>query len=200
MWFPTRGGTRAGPASGSRQRRRAGTITHRLLGFSRKISDQNENVNINDLIEETISFVEQEAQFHNILIIRKFDDSLPHTMTDGPQLQQVFLNMINNSIDAIGQNGEIEITTRTLNQETLLIEFSDNGPGIAGENIQRIFDPFFTTKDIGKGTGLGLSISYTIIEKLGGSISVGNRKDGGAVFTITLPIAKLGAHEPTLTE
>jgi len=172
--------------------RRAGTITHRLLGFSRKIGEQKENVKINDLIEEAISFVEQEAHFQSILITRRFDDNLPLTMTDGPQLQQVFLNMLNNSMDAIEQNGEIIISTRSVDDKKLIIEFSDNGPGITDENIQRIFDPFFTTKDVGKGTGLGLYISYNIIEKLGGSITAGNRAGDGAVFTIALPVAKPG--------
>jgi two-component system NtrC family sensor kinase len=100
--------------------------------------------------------------------------------------------MLNNSMDAIEQNGEIIISTRSVDDKKLIIEFSDNGPGITDENIQRIFDPFFTTKDVGKGTGLGLYISYNIIEKLGGSITAGNRAGDGAVFTIALPVAKPG--------
>ncbi len=168
--------------------RRAGTITHRLLGFSRKMSDQKESVNINDLIEETVSFVEREAEYHNITIVRHMDDNLPPTMTDGPQLQQVFLNLINNSIDAVDHNGEIEIQTGLDKDGKLIITFSDSGPGIARENLQHIFEPFFTTKDITKGTGLGLYISYDIIKKLGGSISVANGTKRGAIFTISLPI------------
>ena len=82
--------------------RRAGTITHRLLGFSRKISAEKQKVQINDLIEETISFVEKEAGYNNVSIVRNFAEDLPGIMTDGPQLQQVFLNLINNAIDEVG--------------------------------------------------------------------------------------------------
>lgn len=167
--------------------RRAGTITHRLLGFSRKISAEKANVQINELIEETISFVEKEAGYHNVSIVRAYGEDLPGIMIDGPQLQQVFLNLINNAIDEIGQGGIIEIRT-AVRDDTLIAEFADNGHGIKPENLKRIFDPFFTTKDPGKGTGLGLYISYDIIKRLGGTISVANRTSGGAVFCISLPL------------
>lgn len=172
--------------------RRAGTITHRLLGFSRKISNQQEKVPINELLEETVSFVEREAGYNNITIVRHFAENLPATMTDGPQLQQVFLNLINNGIDAVGQGGRIELSTRLGADGKLVLEFADSGPGIKPENIKQIFDPFFTTKDPGKGTGLGLYISYDIIQKLGGSITVENSRSGGAVFTIVLPVISFG--------
>lgn len=173
--------------------RRAGTITHRLLGFSRKMSSQQEKVQINDLIEETVSFVEREAGYNNIAIVRNLAKNLPVTMIDGPQLQQVFLNLINNAIDAVGQGGKIELSSKVRDDGKLVIEFADSGPGIKPENIKQIFDPFFTTKDPGKGTGLGLYISYDIIQKLGGSITVENRKSGGAIFTIVLPVISFGA-------
>ncbi len=172
--------------------RRAGTITHRLLGFSRKISAEKENVQINELIEETISFVEKDAGYNNVSIVRNYAEGLPGIMTDGPQLQQVFLNLINNAIDEIGSGGIIEIRTAVLDDK-LVAEFADNGQGIKPENLKRIFDPFFTTKDPGKGTGLGLYISYDIVKKLGGTISVANRNSGGAIFTIVLPINNLGS-------
>lgn len=173
--------------------RRAGTITHRLLGFSRKMASQQEKVQINDLLEETVSFVEREAGYDNITIVKNLAENLPGTMTDGPQLQQVILNLINNAIDAVGHGGKIEINSKMRNDNKLIIEFADSGPGIKPENIKQIFDPFFTTKDPGKGTGLGLYISYDIIQKLGGSIKVENRKSGGAVFTIVLPVISFGA-------
>jgi two-component system NtrC family sensor kinase len=173
--------------------RRAGTITHRLLGFSRKMASQQEKVQINDLLEETISFIDREAGYDNITIIKDLAKNLPVTMTDGPQLQQVFLNLINNAIDAVGHGGRIEISTKIRSDGKLHIEFCDSGPGIRPEVIKQIFDPFFTTKEPGKGTGLGLYISYDIIQKLGGSISVDNRKSGGAVFTIVLPVISFGS-------
>ncbi len=173
--------------------RRAGTITHRLLGFSRKMSSQQEKVQINELLEETVSFVEREAGYDKITITQNLANNLPGTMTDGPQLQQVFLNLINNAIDAVGHGGTIELSSRMRSDGKLVVEFADSGPGIKPENIKQIFDPFFTTKDPGKGTGLGLYISYDIIQKLGGTITVENRKSGGAVFTIVLPVISFGS-------
>lgn len=173
--------------------RRAGTITHRLLGFSRKISTEKQSVHLNDLIEEAISFVEHEAGYTNVSIVRKYTENLPPTMTDGPQLQQVFLNLLNNAIDAVGHDGTIEIRTATAGPDSIILEFADSGPGIRPENLKQIFDPFFTTKEPGKGTGLGLYISYDIVQKLGGTIKVENRKGGGAVFTIVLPVIGLGS-------
>lgn len=172
--------------------RRAGTITHRLLGFSRKITEEKENVNINDLIEETISFVENEAMYNDVKILRNFDEKLPLITTDGPQLQQVFLNLINNSIDAVGLAGNIHVRTSMSKDGKINIEFLDDGPGIPQQDLPQIFDPFYTTKAVGKGTGLGLYISYDIIKKLGGDITAANRVEGGAFFTISLPVTRRG--------
>jgi len=170
--------------------RRAGTITHRLLGFSRRMSAEKECVSINGLIEETVSFIENEATSHNIIIEQLLDKNLPTTMTDGPQLQQVFLNLLNNCLDAVEQNGRIIITTKA-DESAIIIEFADSGPGISAEVMKQMFDPFFTTKDPGKGTGLGMSICYDIMKKLGGKIEVKNLKSGGANFTLTLPLKNL---------
>jgi two-component system NtrC family sensor kinase len=116
-------------------------------------------------------------------------------MTDGPQLQQVFLNLVNNALDAVGPKGVVEINTGIDADGRLVVECADNGPGIRPENLKQIFDPFFTTKDPDKGTGLGLYISYDIVKKLGGTISVENRKDGGALFRVILPIKSYGNRE-----
>jgi len=170
--------------------KRAGTITHRLLGFSKKITAQKDQVQLNDLLNETLSFVEREAENNSITIVRNLAEGLPATMTDGPQLQQVFLNLINNALDAVGAKGVIEILTGINADGKLVVECADNGPGIAPQHLKQIFEPFFTTKDPDKGTGLGLYISYDIVKKLGGSISVENRKAGGALFRIVLPVVQ----------
>jgi two-component system NtrC family sensor kinase len=171
--------------------KRAGLITHRLLGFSRRMSSEKEFVSVNDLLEETVSFIENEAATHNIIIERLLDQNLPTTMTDGPQLQQVFLNLLNNCLDAVDHDGRISVNTKA-DKTAIFIEFSDSGPGISAEVMAQIFDPFFTTKDPGKGTGLGMSICYDIMKKLGGTIEVKNGKTGGAIFTLMLPLIKLG--------
>jgi two-component system NtrC family sensor kinase len=121
---------------------------------------------------------------------------LPKIMSDSSQLQQVFLNIINNAIDAAGsavdadrKEGKILIRTALLsNSNEILIEISDNGPGIPKEHINKIFDPFFSTKKIGNGTGLGLSIVYSIVEKLGGRITVTSEIGKETAFTIYFPM------------
>jgi two-component system NtrC family sensor kinase len=167
---------------------RAKTVTHRLLGFARRMEPMVEGVNINEILDESIEFLKNEARYRNIEIQANYAPDLPLTTSDQAQLQQVFLNIINNSIDAIGKEGQIIINTRTTKNHEICIEIHDNGPGIPKDVLQKIFDPFFTTKEVGKGTGLGLSISYSIIEKLGGRIMVASEADKGTTFTIYLPV------------
>jgi two-component system, NtrC family, sensor kinase len=168
---------------------RAKTVTHRLLGFARRMEPMTERINVNSVLDESIAFLENEARYRNIDIQTNYVPDLPLTTTDQAQLQQVFLNIINNAIDAIGKDGEIIINTKSITQtNTISIEISDNGPGMPKELLQKIFDPFFTTKEVGKGTGLGLSISYSIIEKLGGRIMVASEEGKGSTFTIYLPV------------
>jgi two-component system NtrC family sensor kinase len=165
---------------------RAGAITHRLLGFSRKISAEYD-VQLNELIHETISFLESEANSNNISISLHFDEAVPTIRTDGAQVQQALLNLIENSLDAVGFGGQIDITTSRSATE-VCVQIADNGPGIKPEVMGKIWEPFYTTKEVGKGTGLGLSICNDIAHKLGGAITVENRPQGGALFTLKLPI------------
>jgi two-component system, NtrC family, sensor kinase len=168
---------------------RAKTITHRLLGFARRMEPVSETVNIKSVVDETIDFLENDARYRNIDIQTDFSADIPQTTSDSAQLQQVFLNLLNNAVDAIGKDGEILIKTKyiTKNHE-ISVEISDNGPGIPKEVLNKIFDPFFTTKEVGKGTGLGLSISYGIVEKLGGRMLVASEEGKGTTFTIYLPV------------
>jgi len=168
---------------------RCRTITHRLLRFGRRMEPSQEMVDINQLLGETVTFLENEAHFREIRIQTAYDSHLPRITTDQAQLQQVFLNIIDNAIDAIGKSGTIFIMTNYNGGPPgeVVIEISDTGPGIPKDIIGRIFDPFFTTKAANEGTGLGLSISYSIIEKLGGRIAVTSREGKGTTFTIRLP-------------
>lgn len=168
---------------------RAKKVTHRLLGFARRMEPVHERVDLNAVLDDTVGFLENEARYRNIDIQTDFDEKLPQIFSDSAQLQQVFLNILNNGIDAIGKDGEILIKTRhmvKINQ--LAVEIRDNGPGIPKEMLNKIFDPFFTTKEVGKGTGLGLSISYSIVDKLGGRMLVASEEGKGTTFTIYLPI------------
>jgi two-component system, NtrC family, sensor kinase len=168
---------------------RAKKVTHRLLGFARRMEPSQERVNVNKVLEETIDFLRNEAHYRNIEIRTHYDLDLPETTSDSAQLQQVFLNILNNALDAISKDGVISVRTTYIARDTkMAICISDNGPGIPNEVLNKIFDPFFTTKDVGKGTGLGLSISYSIVEKLGGKIIVSSEEGKGTTFTISLPI------------
>jgi two-component system NtrC family sensor kinase len=164
-------------------------VTHRLLGFARRMEPTEEKVLVNHILGECVGFLENEARYRNITIQQELDPGLPSISSDSSQLQQVFLNLLNNAIDALGKDGTI--TIKTLHQtdsHKVVIKISDTGPGMSQETIEKIFDPFFTTKEVGKGTGLGLSISYSIIEKLGGTIYVDSKIGQGTTFTIKLPV------------
>jgi two-component system, NtrC family, sensor kinase len=168
---------------------RCRTITHRLLRFGRRMEPTQEMVNVNQVVAETITFLQNEAHFRDIAIRTDYDEFLPGITTDQAQLQQVFLNIMDNALDAIGKSGTIDISTRyhSSPRKEVVIKISDSGPGMPREVLARIFDPFFTTKKAGEGTGLGLSISYTIIEKLGGRVTVDSKEGAGTTFTIFLP-------------
>lgn len=166
---------------------RCKTITHRLLGFARRMDVSFEQIEMNSLLDDVLGFVEKEALYRNIKVERNYDPVLPRITSDRGQLQQIFLNIINNAIDAIEENGKVFIETKEL-VEDIAIEIRDTGPGIPPQVIQHIFDPFFTTKKPGKGTGLGLSITYGLVKKLGGDIVVSSEAGKGALFTVILPL------------
>ena len=169
---------------------RCKVITHRLLGFARRMDVSLESISINNLMQEVLSFLDQEALYRGIHVDLDLEDSLPIIESDRGQLQQIFLNLVNNAIDAIGKDGKVTIKTKKPDQDSIQIEVIDNGKGISQNNISHIFEPFFTTKDTGekKGTGLGLFITYGIIKKLGGHISVRSSVGVGTTFTVTLPL------------
>lgn len=167
---------------------RCKVITHRLLGFARKMDVSYEDININELLREVLSFLEREALYNNIQLNLSLDEELARIHSDRGQLQQIFLNIINNAIDAVGRDGTILIATGMHGPDAVEIEICDNGPGIPPEAIQHIFDPFFTTKETGKGTGLGLSITYGLVKQLGGQIKVNSSIGKGATFLVRLPV------------
>ncbi len=166
---------------------RARKVVHNMLGYARKMEPHLEDVDINDTINQTISLLENYARNNNIDIQTDLSSQLPIIASDQAQLQQVFLNLISNAIDAIGKDGLIEIISRT-SDALVTVSIKDDGPGIPEDKQKRIFDPFFTTKEAGKGTGLGLWVSYSIIEKLGGKIGLKSEVGKGATFTVEIPV------------
>lgn len=163
-------------------------VTHRLLGFARRMEPHLDAVDVNQVLEEAFSFLEKEAMLKGVEITRELASDLPTIQTDRSQLQQVFLNLLNNALDAVGEGGHIVIKSRR-EGDGLVVSVADNGPGIPKEVAGNVFDPFFTTKEPGEGTGLGLSISHSIMQKLGGSLSFDSEPGRGATFHVRLPAA-----------
>jgi len=176
----------------SKESDRAKNIVNNLLTFARKHKPEKKYLDINTILDQTIELRAYDLKVSNIQVQKNLDLELPKTMADFNQLQQVFLNIMNNAQQAIQESkgkGEIRIRTEKAG-EMIRIILEDNGPGIPEENLNKIFEPFFTTKEVGRGTGLGLSISYGIIQQHGGKIYARSILGQGATFVIELPVLK----------
>jgi two-component system NtrC family sensor kinase len=182
------------------QARRCKTIVQNLLRFSRSSRTvEFEEVNVNQTLEQTLSFVEHQLRISQIELKVQLSDELPVILGNAGQLQQVFTNLIINAMHASSQGATITLATRycrALGQfgGTVEVAVTDTGHGIARENLKKIFEPFFTTKEVGKGTGLGLSVSYGIVKEHGGEITVESEVGQGSTFTVIIPVQKA---EPT---
>ncbi|MFC1501945.1 cache domain-containing protein [bacterium] len=173
------------------QATRCKKIVKGLLDFSRQTEPKMELSDINEILNNALSLVENQALFQNITIKKNFIQTPPRVMVDGSQIQQVFINIILNSAEAINGKGELNMRTGLSGIKDIIeVEFSDTGCGISKENIERLFEPFFTTKEVGHGTGLGLAISFGIIQTHKGTIEVKSQVGEGTTFIIRLPIAK----------
>jgi two-component system NtrC family sensor kinase len=165
-------------------------IVQNLLSFARQMPPQRNAVQLNLILRRTIQLRSYDFNSHGVDVIEHLDDGLPDIIGDAHQLQQVFLNILNNAYDAvhdIGRTARIEIMS-TKTGDAVEVSFCDNGYGIS--HPDKIFDPFFTTKEVGKGTGLGLSICYGIVKEHGGEILCHNNADGqGATFIVRFPAA-----------
>jgi two-component system, NtrC family, sensor kinase len=169
---------------------RTRVIVQNLLSFARHMPPQKEPVQINILLQQTLQLRAYDLANHGVELTENFEEDLPLVIGDSQQLQQVFLNILNNAYDAVREvkrPGRIDVAT-SYRDGYIEIIFQDNGPGIAAPD--RIFDPFFTTKGVGKGTGLGLSICYGIVRSHRGEVSARNNSDGvGCTFVLRLPAA-----------
>jgi PAS domain S-box-containing protein len=170
---------------------RAANIIKRLIGISRKKPPETVPLNINQIVENVIELLAYEFSSEGIEIKKELQ-SQSLVQGDSTQLTQVVLNLIKNAHDAVLETERPHwIKIKTYDKDDyVFLEISDSGPGIPPENLHRIFEPFFTTKEVGKGTGLGLSITYTIVKAHGGEIIASNQPEGGAIFSVQLPILK----------
>ncbi len=173
-----------------KEAQRAAGVARNLLTFARKHALAKQLTNMNSIIEEVLKLRAYEQSVSNIRVNTRFASDLPEVMVDYSQMQQVFINIILNAEAAMleaNNRGTLTVTTQRVN-DTVRASFTDSGPGVAKENLNRIFDPFFTTKEVGEGTGLGLSVCHGIVAEHGGRIYARSRLGGGATFVVELPV------------
>jgi PAS domain S-box-containing protein len=173
-----------------RESQRAAKITQNLLSFARRHEPEKHPISINDVIENILEMQDHLMKVNNIELEVELAPDLPKTMADFHQMQQVFMNIVNNAEQAMLEtHGKSRLLIKTQRSGKMVqITFADNGPGISEENLKRIFDPFFTTKEVGKGTGLGLSICYGLVEAHGGRIYARSKLGQGATVVVEMPI------------
>lgn len=170
--------------------RRAGRIVDNLLSFARRREHAMRTFDAALSVQRVLDLRQYECRVNNIRVVTYFDATTPRTMADSHQMEQVFLNILNNAIYALSStrgHGTVTIGVVAIG-DRIRITFSDDGPGIPGTVLEHVFDPFFTTKPAGKGTGLGLSICKSILEQHDGDIRVESRTNKGATFVIELPV------------
>jgi signal transduction histidine kinase/CheY-like chemotaxis protein len=181
---------------------RAARIVRNLLTFARKRQTTRAMVDVNQVVRETLALRAYEQRVSNVMVIDALAAGLPQIFADGHQIQQVLLNLVINAEQAmLSANGRGALVVRTWHdaeQESVMLEINDDGPGIPEELQAKIFDPFFTTKEVGQGTGLGLTVAYAIVQEHGGRIRLESRSGAGASFYVDLPINGRRSRQPGL--
>jgi len=167
---------------------RCGIITKQLLSFARHMDFSFQPVNLKKVIEEVIGFLKKEAEYRNIKISIDVSEDIPQFESDRGKLQQILLNLVNNSFAAMSDGGKLDISAALAKDRHIRIAVEDSGCGIPEKDLKKIFEPFFSTRTHVGGTGLGLSITYSLIQEIGGTIDVSSQVDKGTRFIITLPL------------
>ena len=168
---------------------RVGRIVSDLLSFSRQAPPNRGSVKLNEIAHNTISLLRHKLELANTQVTLDLQEGLPTIFADASQIQQVFMNLLFNAAEAMPQGGKVSVSTRLLaEKDAVVLEVSDTGGGIHGQNLSKIFDPFFTTKEEGKGVGLGLAVVYGIVRSHGGDIEVDSQVNKGTTFRVTLPL------------
>jgi two-component system, NtrC family, sensor kinase len=176
-----------------KQAQRTHRVVQNLLSFARQRKPERSEVDVRKVLEETIALRDYDLKVNHIAVEKDLGDKPAMVVADPHQIEQVFLNIINNAVDAVletGRSGKLKIGV-SCDGGFVSAQFADDGPGI--KDPKRIFDPFYTTKNVGKGTGLGLSICYGIVKEHGGDITAHNALGGGAVIEVRLPMALTAA-------
>ena len=162
-------------------------VIKKLMIFARQMPPQKTSLNLNQIIEEGLYFLESRCAKEGIKVVRELAKTLPEITADPAQMTQVLVNIIVNAIQAMPEGGQLTIQTKVSGKHVLLI-IEDTGIGMEKKELKHIFLPFFTTKDVGKGTGLGLAVVHGIVTSHGGSIHVESKVNEGTRFTLQLPI------------
>ena len=171
---------------------RCAKITRRLLGFMRNTGVVTEGIDLKETIHEVLGFLNKEAEYRSFHISVHAEDDVPQITSDRGRLQEIFLNVINNSFAAMQDGGHLEITVRRAQENSVAVIISDDGCGIPKADLERVFEPFFSTRTGKGGTGLGLSITSGLVQELGGRIQVESEVGKGTSFTILFPIKTEG--------
>jgi|GEM_PF-3146840 len=161
-------------------------ITQDLLDLARTKAPHLDEVRLEDIIRRVVDVAGYQREAANLISV-KIDPDLPRILSDPFQIEQIFMNLLRNAIDAVGPTGRIQVLAQAAG-DRVVVEIQDDGCGIPPELMDRIFDPFFTTKPAGKGTGLGLAICYTLLQKLGGEISLASSPGKGTTARVVLPV------------
>ena len=172
---------------------RIGRTVGQLLNFAREAKPQVARTNLESLLRQCLALLKDELMARGIVCTLSLEGNHPEILADSHQLEQVFLNILKNSMEAMADGGRITVSLGVREEEAgrfLEVELADTGVGIPSEDLPRIFDPFFTTKEVGKGTGLGLSVSYGIVRAHGGYIKVKSDVGKGSLFTVRLPVGE----------
>jgi two-component system NtrC family sensor kinase len=172
---------------------RASEIVNNLLNFSRTGAAEFVELDVNNVLEETLTLVQHPFKTAQVKVIKNYTQELPAVLGSITRLQQVFLNLFMNARDAMPSGGMLEVRTGAHNG-SVEVEVTDTGAGIPPEHLHRIFDPFFTTKASGRGTGLGLSVSYGIIKEHAGKVDVRSTPGKGTSFRLEFPVARKPVH------
>jgi two-component system NtrC family sensor kinase len=170
-------------------------IVQNLLAFARKHEPRAVPSDLNQVVRATLDLRRYDLRVNDVEIVEDLAPNLPWTLADPHQLQQVFINIVNNAqhaIRSVGRAGRLLVRTRfergSQGEAAIVVSFHDSGPGVPRELRERVFDPFYTTKEVGEGTGLGLSLSYGIVQEHGGTLATGDSEEGGACFSVRLPV------------
>lgn len=176
---------------------RARDIVRNLLDFARQEGLKKHKASIKEVMDDTLTLLRKQADLINVKIELDYEEDVPQVYVDINQMKQVFINILNNALQAMEEGGVLTVSIRAAKPDGkrpwVEASFSDTGDGIPPEKLDLVFNPFYTSKDIGKGTGLGLSVSQRIVEEHGGAIEVRSKVGAGSTFTVKLPTANISS-------